>query len=220
MQRSVKTFITFTAVLFALILAGCGNQAENSTADESGQQATGPIEYPDVEENPTATMTMENDEKIVIEMYPDVAPNTVANFISLIEDGYYDGQIFHRVIPDFMIQGGDPNGNGTGDPGYTIPGEFSSNGFENDLIHERGIISMARSSHPDSAGSQFFIMVEDSPHLDGEYAAFGRVTEGMEAVDGIVAQERDSADKDQIMKEVVVDTKGYDYPEPEKMDNE
>ncbi len=160
---------------------------------------------------------MNNDEKIVIELEPKVAPNTVANFISLAEDGFYDGLIFHRVIPGFMIQGGDPLGNGTGGPDYSIEGEFSSNGFENNLKHERGVISMARAQDPNSAGSQFFIMVEEASSLDGEYAAFGKVIEGMETVDRIVSVERNPADKpleDQVMKKVEVDTKGFNYPEP------
>ncbi|WP_067727732.1 peptidylprolyl isomerase [Oceanobacillus damuensis] len=204
-------------ILLIIVLTGCGIAQENEPEDQSSK--TSSKDYPDVEENPIVTITMDNDEQIMIELYPEIAPNTVANFINLIEAGHYDGLIFHRVIPGFMIQGGDPAGNGTGGPGYSIAGEFSANGFENELTHERGVISMARSGHPDSAGSQFFIMVENSPHLDGEYAAFGQVTEGMEAVDAIVGQERDG-DKpleDQTMKKVEVDTKGYDYPEPEKI---
>ncbi|MCH1625713.1 peptidylprolyl isomerase [Fredinandcohnia sp. SECRCQ15] len=162
---------------------------------------------------------MENDQTIVLELYPAIAPNTVANFISLIEQGYYDGLIFHRVIPGFMIQGGDPMGTGMGGPGYAIKGEFTSNGFENPLKHERGVISMARSQDPNSAGSQFFIMVASESQLDGDYAAFGRVTKGLEVVDEIVAVERDKNDKplkDQKMKTVKVDTKSYDFPDPEK----
>ncbi|NAP01543.1 peptidylprolyl isomerase [Halomonas sp. MG34] len=157
---------------------------------------------------------MENDDQIIAELYPKVAPNTVANFISLIEDGFYDGLTFHRIEPGFVIQGGDPEGNGTGGPGYSIAGEFESNGVKNDLIHDRGVLSMARSQSPDSAGSQFFIMLESSPHLDGDYAAFGEVTEGMDTVDEIVAA-GNSGDTP-VMKKVEVDTKGYDYPEPEK----
>lgn len=207
-------------VLCALILTACGSQSDDSQEKKKASEDTAEkAVYPDdVEENPIVAITMDNGEEITAELYPDVAPNTVANFISLIEDGFYDGLIFHRVIPGFMIQGGDPSGDGTGGPDYGIKGEFSSNGFENDLIHERGVLSMARSQDPDSAGSQFFIMVEDSPHLDGEYAAFGKVTDGMDAVDEIVSVERDAADKpleDQKIKKVVVDTKGFDYPEPE-----
>lgn len=157
--------------------------------------------------NPIVTIEMENGNKIKIELYPHIAPNTVSNFISLINHNFYDGVIFHRVIPGFMIQGGDPDGNGMGGPGYAIKGEFSSNGFQNNLKHERGVISMARTGFPDSAGSQFFIMAEDSPHLDGDYAAFGRVTEGIEEVDRIVSVKRDYSDKpleDQRIKTLMV----------------
>jgi peptidyl-prolyl cis-trans isomerase B (cyclophilin B) len=160
-----------------------------------------------------------NGDKIELELYPEIAANTVNNFIELVKSGFYDGLIFHRVIPGFMIQGGCPSGSGTGGPGYSIRGEFSSNGFKNDLKHTRGILSMARSSKPDSAGSQFFIMVDDAPHLDGDYCAFGRVVSGMEAVDKIVNAPTDGNDKPikaQRMKKVTVDTFGVDYPAPEK----
>ncbi|MGX8702251.1 peptidylprolyl isomerase [Caproiciproducens sp.] len=156
---------------------------------------------------------------IKIELYPEIAPNTVRNFISLVKKGFYDGTIFHRVIPGFMIQGGDPEGTGMGGPGYSIKGEFRSNRFQNDLKHAKGVISMARSMSPNSAGSQFFIMVADAPHLDGEYAAFGKVTEGMEEAERIVSVRRDYRDKpyeDEIMKSVTVDTFGEEYGEPEK----
>lgn len=171
-------------------------------------------------QNPLVTIEMENANKIKVELYPETAPNTVRNFISLIQAGYYDGLIFHRVIPRFMIQGGDPNGTGTGGPGYQIKGEFTNNGFNNPLKHEKGVISMARSMLPNSAGSQFFIMVEKSPHLDGEYAAFGKVIEGMDEVDRIVSVAKGAQDKpkeDQRMKKVTVDTFGVDYGEVEKM---
>ena len=151
---------------------------------------------------------MENGNKMIGELYEDIAPITAANFEKLANEGFYDGLIFHRVIPGFMIQGGDPLGNGTGGPGYEIKGEFKSNGFDNDLKHERGILSMARSMKPDSAGSQFFIMTEDAPHLDGMYAAFGRVTDGMEEVDRIVSVERDMMDKpkkDQVIKAIRIE---------------
>jgi peptidyl-prolyl cis-trans isomerase B (cyclophilin B) len=154
------------------------------------------------------------------ELYPEVAPNTVRNFISLVKKGFYNGIIFHRVIPGFMIQGGDPQGVGTGGPGYSIKGEFRANRFENDLKHTKGVLSMARSGHPDSAGSQFFVMVESAPHLDGQYAAFGKVIEGIEEADKIVMTKRDFRDKpyeDQVMEEVTVDTQGVDYEEPEKI---
>ena len=168
--------------------------------------------------NPIVTTEMENGDVMKAELYPEIAPNTVNNFISLIKKGYYDGVIFHRVIPGFMIQGGDPQGTGTGGPGYSIRGEFSHNGFQNDLKHTPGVLSMARTMIPDSAGSQFFIMHETSPHLDGEYAAFGKVIEGLEVVDKIAKVKTDYADRpmeDQVMKTVTVDTFGVDYPEPE-----
>ena len=154
---------------------------------------------------------------IKAELYPDIAPNTVNNYISLIQKGFYDGTIFHRVIPGFMIQGGDPEGSGMGGPGYGIKGEFSANGVQNDLKHTTGVLSMARSMRPNSAGSQFFIMVADAPHLDGQYAAFGRVTEGIDVAQAIVSAPRDMADRphnDQIMEKVTVETFGEEYPEP------
>jgi peptidyl-prolyl cis-trans isomerase B (cyclophilin B) len=170
--------------------------------------------------NPVVTIEMENGNEIKVELHPDVAPNTVNNFISLVKKGYYDGVIFHRVIPGFMIQGGDPTGTGTGGPGYSIRGEFTRNGYANNLQHDRGVISMARTMAPNSAGSQFFIMVAKSPHLDGDYAAFGKVISGMEEVDRIVSVDRDFRDKpheDQRMKKVTVETFGVEYEEPVKM---
>ncbi|MFU0825655.1 peptidylprolyl isomerase [Clostridium sp.] len=170
--------------------------------------------------NPIVTIKMQNGDMIKAELYPDIAPNTVNNFISLVKKGFYNGVIFHRVIPGFMIQGGDPKGIGIGGPGYSIKGEFTSNGFKNDLKHTRGVLSMARTMDPNSAGSQFFIMVEEAPHLDGQYAAFGKVIEGMEAVDKIVNSKTDYSDRpyeDQVMESVTVDTFGVDYPEPEKI---
>jgi peptidyl-prolyl cis-trans isomerase B (cyclophilin B) len=167
--------------------------------------------------NPIVTITMENGSVIKAELYPEIAPNTVNNFISLIKKGFYDGLIFHRVIPGFMLQGGCPLGKGFGDPGYSIKGEFKKNGFKNDLKHSRGVLSMARSSAPDSAGSQFFIMHQNSPHLDGSYAAFGCVTSGLDVVDAIADADTDGNDKprkDQRMAKVTVDTFGIDYPEP------
>ena len=171
-------------------------------------------------QNPIVTIEMENGGIMKAELYPDVAPNTVNNFISLVKKGFYDGVIFHRVIPGFMIQGGDPQGVGIGGPGYCIKGEFTQNRFKNDLKHDRGVLSMARTMRPDSAGSQFFVMVEKAPHLDGAYAAFGKVIEGMEVADAIVSAKRDRSDKpleDQRMKTVTVDTFGVEYPEPEKV---
>lgn len=196
---------------FVAILAACG------TSETTKEQVSNADYAEKVKENPIVTITMANDEKVVLELYPKVAPNTVANFVSLAKEGKYDGLIFHRVIPGFMIQGGDLSGDGTGGPGYTIDGEFSNNDFTNDLKHERGVISMARSGDPNSAGSQFFIMVKASANLDGDYAAFGKVTKGMDVVDTIVNAPRDKADKpnsDQVMKKVEVDTKGFDYPAP------
>jgi len=175
----------------------------------------------DMSNNPIVTIEMENGDIMKVELYPDIAPNTVKNFISLANKGFYDGIIFHRVIPGFMIQGGDPQGVGMGGPGYSIKGEFKANGFANNLKHERGVISMARSMSPNSAGSQFFIMVANSPHLDGQYAAFGKVTEGIEAADKIVSVKRNHSDKpleDQRMKKVTVDTQGVEYGEPETME--
>lgn len=169
--------------------------------------------------NPVVTMEMENGAIIKAELYPETAPNTVNNFISLVKSGFYNGLTFHRIIPGFMIQGGCPQGIGTGSPGYSIRGEFSGNKVPNNLKHQRGVISMARSQHPDSAGSQFFIMVAAAPHLDGQYAAFGQVVEGMEAVDAIVGQQRDFRDRpltEQRIKQARVETFGVEYPPVEK----
>ena len=170
-------------------------------------------------QNPIVTIEMENGGIIKAELYPEVAPNTVNNFVSLINKGFYNGIIFHRVIPGFMIQGGDPNGVGVGGPGYSIKGEFTQNRFENNLKHDRGVLSMARTMNPNSAGSQFFIMVEKAPHLDGAYASFGKVIEGMDVADAIVNTRTDRMDKpmvDQRMKTVTVETFGEVYPEPVK----
>lgn len=170
------------------------------------------------EKNPIVTFMMENGDIIKAELYPEIAPNTVSNFISLIEKGFYDGLIFHRVIKNFMIQGGDPEGTGMGGPGYAIKGEFNLNGFENNLKHERGVLSMARSFMPDSAGSQFFIMHQDSPHLDGQYAGFGKVIEGIEVVDKIAeakTNRQDRPKKDIKIEKATVETYGVDYDEPE-----
>lgn len=164
--------------------------------------------------NPTVTFEMENGGVFTAELYPEVAPNTVANFVTLALGGFFDGLIFHRVIPGFMIQGGDPTGTGTGGPGYRIRGEFSGNGVPNALGHTRGVLSMARSAHKDSAGSQFFVMHADAPHLDGQYAAFGKVTDGMDAVDAIARAQTGAQDRPvqaQRMKKVTVDTRGAAY---------
>lgn len=170
--------------------------------------------------NPIVTIEMEDGGLIKVELYPDIAPNTVKNFISLVQKNFYDGIIFHRVIRGFMIQGGDPEGSGMGGPGYSIKGEFSYNGFENNLKHTAGVISMARSQMPNSAGSQFFIMHKDSPHLDGSYAAFGKVIEGMDVVNKIAEVKTDYSDRPltpQVMKKVTVELFGETYDEPEKM---
>jgi len=182
----------------------------------------------EVEKNPIVTIIMDDDEKIEIELYPSKAPETVNNFIYLINQGFYDGLIFHRTIPGFMAQGGDPDGNGTGGPGYGIKGEFKSNGVNNTISHLRGIVSMARSSKPDSAGSQFFIVTDDSPFLDGDYAAFGQVISGMEEVDKIVKSRvitrspfgggKDRPVEPPVMKKVTVETFGVEYPEPNKLE--
>ena len=171
-------------------------------------------------QNPIVTIEMENGDIIKAELYPEIAPNTVKNFISLVKKGYYDGLIFHRVISGFMIQGGCPKGNGTGGPGYNIKGEFSANGVDNSLSHERGVISMARAMAYDSAGSQFFICHADSQFLDGQYAAFGKVIEGMDVVDAIASVKTNSQDKplqDQVIDSIRVDTFGVEYGEPEKL---
>jgi len=171
-------------------------------------------------QNPIVTITMENGDVMKAELYPKIAPVSVNNFISLIQKNYYDGLIFHRVIRGFMIQGGCPDGTGMGGPGYSIPGEFNQNGFKNDLKHTEGVLSMARAMHPDSAGSQFFIMHKTSPHLDGAYAAFGKVIEGMDIVNKIAETPTNFSDRpldEQKIKSMTVDTFGVDYPEPEKI---
>ena len=170
--------------------------------------------------NPVVTFEMEDGSVFKAELYPEIAPNTVNNFVSLVSKGFYDGLIFHRVISGFMIQGGDPKGSGSGGPGYCIKGEFSANGFKNDLKHEKGVLSMARTMAPNSAGSQFFVMHEFSPHLDGQYAAFGKVIEGIDVVDKIASVRTDFNDRPrtpQKMKQVTVETFGVEYPEPEKV---
>ena len=170
-------------------------------------------------QNPVITITMDNGDVIKAELYPEIAPVSVNNFISLVKKGFYDGLTLHRVIEGFMIQGGCPLGNGTGGPGYTIRGEFSQNGFHNPLKHEAGVLSMARAMHPDSAGSQFFIMHKAAPHLDGAYAAFGKVTDGLDVVNKIAETDTDWNDAPldpQVIRTITVDTFGVDYPEPEK----
>lgn len=188
-----------------LTLVGCSTQTD--------------LEVPEIPKgpNPLVTMTLESGDTVEIELYPEIAPNTVASFVSLIESGFYDGLTFHRVIPGFMVQGGDPSGNGTGGPGYAIKGEFTNNGFTNDLAHDRGVLSMARARDMDSAGSQFFIMHENSPHLDKDYAAFGKVIKNIEAIDKLVAVPTGANDmpvEKQVIKSMTVDTHGLEYPQP------
>lgn len=232
-----KRFIATTLTLFTLllILSGCGdketpNQSSDATATATASATAGsngaapteeasPVTNVDTSgDNPIVTIEMDSGKTITVELYPKVAPNTVNNFISLVKKGFYDGTIFHRIIPGFMIQGGDPDGTGMGGPDYSIAGEFTQNGFENNLKHTPGVLSMARTMDPNSAGSQFFLMVADSPHLDGAYAAFGKVTEGMDVVNEIVALPTGANDRPKtppVMKKVTVDTRGVDAPEPE-----
>jgi peptidyl-prolyl cis-trans isomerase B (cyclophilin B) len=213
-KRNLPAVLAVLILLLSL-LAGCG--AGTETNDAPQQPAAGGPTDPN---NPTALIEMENGDKIEIELFPDIAPNTVNNFIALAQQGFYDGLIFHRVIPGFMIQGGDPDGTGAGGPGYSIKGEFANNQFPNELKHERGVLSMARTKNPDSAGSQFFIMAADATHLDGDYAAFGKVYSGFEAVDAIVNAPRGANDRpneDQVMKKVTIDTKDFTYAEPDKL---
>lgn len=220
-NKSNDKLLTTLIIIATALIIGIIVLFAYSVYDPQPLPMTEQIEKLKIKENPIATIEMANGGIIEVELYPEVAPNTVCNFIELANSGYYDGLIFHRCIPGFMIQGGCPEGTGMGGPGYTIKGEFTNNGFENTLKHERGVISMARQSYPlDSAGSQFFIMVEDYPYLDGDYASFGKVISGMEVADAIVANETDANDKPltpQIIKTIKVDTKGIKYPEAEKL---
>ncbi|CAM3506520.1 peptidylprolyl isomerase [Paenibacillus lupini] len=222
-----------------VVIAGCGGGSKTSTNtnNTSGSNASNATATPTPEstkapkpdkllgseKHPVVTVEMDNGKTFKVELYPEIAPNTVNNFVSLVQKGFYDGTIFHRVIPGFMIQGGDPEGTGMGGPGYAIKGEFTSNDFQNDLLHTRGVISMARSGDPDSGGSQFFVMVADAPSLDGEYASFGEVIEGMETVDEIVNQETlktgegSTPVKPMAIKKATVDLKGLTFAEPEKV---
>ena len=216
MKRNIYLMLAvLSIVLCAVLLMGCGKSSTNTPSDSQKSTVVDKTEKGANDKNPVVTIEMMDGGKITIELYPDKAPNTVRNFVGLVQKGFYDGLIFHRVIPGFMIQGGDPKGTGTGGPGYSIAGEFSSNNFAtNDIKHERGVISMARAQSPDSAGSQFFIMVKESSQLNGQYAAFGKVTSGIDVADKIVAAKRDGSDKpleDQKMKKVTVDTFGVKY---------
>lgn len=221
-QKRSRRYTILISLLaaFMVILAGCGSKPAAAPAPTPepapAESTTGTGEIP----HPIATIEMDSGKVIKLELYPEVAPNTVNNFISLANQGFYDGLIFHRVIPGFMIQGGDPEGLGTGGPGYSIKGEFATNGFDNTLKHTTGVISMARSQSLDSAGSQFFIMTADASHLDGQYAAFGKVTEGLDVVEEIVNLPRGAKDRPTdppVMKKVTIDTLGKEYPEPVKV---
>lgn len=211
-----KLLLSAITLVFIISLSGCGKSTSNTSdtqknaATNNQGSTTAAYKSKYSGKKPIVTFEMEDGVKIKVELYPDTAPKTVDNFVSLVQKGFYDGLTFHRVIPDFMIQGGDPEGTGAGGPGYTIPGEFSSNGFNNPLKHTRGVISMARTDQPNTAGSQFFIMVKDTPQLDGDYAAFGKVTEGIDEVDKIVSVKRDDQNKPltpQKMKKVTVEIK-------------
>ncbi|NLL15850.1 MAG: peptidylprolyl isomerase [Clostridiales bacterium] len=216
MKKGIKKLLFISMLIVLLTLCACSDKNDNKGESQLSNSDN---------KNPIVTIEMEDGGIIKAELYPEIAPNTVNNFISLINKGYYDGVIFHRVIPGFMIQGGDPQGTGRGGPGYKIKGEFTNNGFTNNLKHTRGVLSMARQGNPynpksayDTAGSQFFIMVADAPHLDKDYASFGKVIEGMDVVDRIVSVNRNASDKplkDQRMKKVTVETFGVSYPEPE-----
>ncbi|MBE6071553.1 MAG: peptidylprolyl isomerase [Clostridium butyricum] len=216
--------ICFMLIIGMFNLVGCGSDNTNKDkkdATEKIQEETSKEIVESNEKLPIVTMKIKDYGTVKLELYPEVAPNTVNNFISLSNSGFYDGLKFHRVIKGFMIQGGDPDGVGTGGPGYSIVGEFTSNGFANSLKHTKGVISMARSNNPDSAGSQFFIMSEDAPHLDGEYAAFGKVISGIEVVENIEKVDTDSNDapkEDVVIESITVDTKGLEYKDPEKIE--
>lgn len=206
LSKRIKTIFLSALTISALTLVGCSSSTKNTESTKANGEL------------PTATISIKDFGDVEVELYPELAPNTVNNFISLANDGFYDGTTFHRVIKDFMIQGGDPEGNGMGGPGYSIKGEFTSNGLENNLAHTEGVLSMARSYLPDSAGSQFFIMTGTSPHLDGEYAAFGKVTNGIDIVHKVENVETDSSDKPLntvTIESIKVDTKGVEYPKPE-----
>ena len=216
----MRRLVLLSLMLLALFLfAGCQENDEDDTAKkEKAEDAT---TYEETDKKPIVTITMEDGREITAELYPNIARNTVNNFIELIEDEFYDGVIFHRVIPGFMIQSGDPEGTGMGDPGYSIKGEFENNGVENDLKHEKGVLSMARREDPDSAGSQFFIMTGEAASLDGNYAAFGKVIDGMDVAEDISEVERDSNDmpkEDQVIEKITVDLEGYDAKPPEKIE--
>ncbi|MGM9934137.1 MAG: peptidylprolyl isomerase [Clostridium sp.] len=220
MKRFIKVSIAIMLMIPALLI-GCGNSSVSNDSNSKSitDESTEDNSIESTENLPIATIEVEGYGIIKAELYPEIAPNTVNNFIYLANSGFYDNLTFHRVIKDFMIQGGDPNGNGTGGPGYSIEGEFTSNGIANSLKHTEGVLSMARAQDPNSAGSQFFIMTKAASHLDGEYASFGKVINGMDVVHEIENVKTGSNDKpkeDIVIKSINVDTKGVDYPEPEK----
>lgn len=222
-MKNNMLYVWISIIAIIGILTACQSDTDNQVEPKkevNEKETETPATPEKTGKVPEVMMTMKNGDEVIIELYPDNATNTVNNFIALIEDGFYDGLIFHRVIPGFMIQGGDPEGNGMGGPEYAIHGEFTNNGYENELVHERGVLSMARSQSPDSAGSQFFIMVEEAPHLDGDYAAFGKVIDGMDVVDEIVAvdTENEKPVKDQVIQTMTVDLKGYEAKEPMKIE--
>lgn len=231
MKKVLRKGIIFAGITAMIIgMVGCvSKNSEDDVKEENTGSNQVEVENNEAEEEvtedygnlPIATIKVKDFGEITLVLYPEKAPNTVNNFIDLANSGYYDGLIFHRIIKGFMNQGGDPNGTGTGGPGYSIKGEFSSNGFEqNDLKHTAGVISMARSGQPDSAGSQFFIMADEAPHLDGEYAAFGEVIKGMKIVaemNEVKTGNNDKPVEDVVIEEIRVDTKGVEYPAPEKM---
>lgn len=221
-RNKYLSLILLTILMGSLVLIGCVNTKSNTTQTDESATKSESTNAESTKENknlPIATITVEGYGVMNVELYPEIAPNTVNNFISLANKGFYNNLKFHRIIKDFMIQGGDPKGNGTGGPGYSIEGEFTSNGFANSLKHTKGVISMARSQSPNSAGSQFFIMSGDAKNLDGEYAAFGKVTTGLDVLDKIRSVEtisNDAPKKDVVITSITVDTKGVEYKEPIK----
>lgn len=229
-MKNKKLLMIFPIILIMLIITGCKSENAQTTIKEdllniNYKEDTNELELPQYEtQNPVVAMYIENYGSIVMELYPDIAPNTVANFISLVKTGFYDNNTFHRLVPGFVLQGGDPTGTGTGGPGYTIKGEFSANGYENNLKHEKGIVSMARTSASnDTAGSQFFIMLDKSEYLDGQYAAFGKIIDGWSNIEKIVANEKVANEntgqlqKKLVIKKSVIDLKGKSYNEVEKI---
>lgn len=221
-MKNIKKYlnlITVVVIMSSLVLVGCGNKNTQSQGDSTSVTDESSDSKIGNENLPVVTITVENYGVIQAELYPEIAPNTVNNFISLVKKGFYDNLTFHRIIKGFMIQGGDPKGDGTGGPGYSIEGEFTSNGFANSLKHTKGVLSMARAQDPNSAGSQFFIMTGDAPNLDGQYAAFGKVTSGLdvlEKIQSVKTKSNDAPIDKVVIKSITVDTKGVDYNDPKK----